>query len=291
MRGAMDWRGAMMLESLSDFLVMYYVQLLACLLAGATAGALGVFVMGMRMPFLTVCTTHAALAGGVLGLLLGWSVTVSSFGGALLAAAALGFVLRKRDLDTNSALGALFSLLLGLSFLGIGLGEGPRSQNLGLLWGSVVLVQWSQLVVQVVVGVIFLIFILLFSKELKVLLFSRNLAATLIPEAPLFTFLLIISAGIISVNLEIIGGLLMFGLIANPTLAANRLAKSYGGLLAWSAGLGAVIGVGGFLVAYWLDVPAGASIVLMACVVAFLARLLPHSRTDREDYHHYAGQT
>ena len=47
----------------------------------------------------------------------------------------------KSRLDTNVGLAILFSFLLGLTFLGIGLMEDSRSEILGLLWGSILFVQ------------------------------------------------------------------------------------------------------------------------------------------------------
>ena len=41
------------------------------LLAGASTGLLGGYVVGMRIPFLGICVAHAALAGAVFGALFG----------------------------------------------------------------------------------------------------------------------------------------------------------------------------------------------------------------------------
>ena len=45
----------------------------------------------------------------------------------------LGFLLRKRTVDPNAVLGILFSLMLGVAFLGIGLSPGLKSSMLGLM--------------------------------------------------------------------------------------------------------------------------------------------------------------
>ena len=127
------------------FFDVFGLIILAALVGGASAGLLGVFVVGMRMPFLAVGAAHFALAGAVFGELVGLPHGACAFAGAVAGAGALGAVMQRRSLDPNLALGTLFSLSMGLAFLGIGLAEGPKSALLGLLWGSLLFVNPSQL--------------------------------------------------------------------------------------------------------------------------------------------------
>jgi len=249
-----------------SFISIFGTIILAAVLGGGSAGLLGVFVVGLRMPFIAVFSAHAALAGAVFGVLMGFPADLAGFAGALTGAALLGTILRNRTVDPNTALGTLFSLMIGVAFLGMGLSEGPKSAMLGLMWGSLVFVTRSQLVTMAVLTAVLVVFIVVFEKELKILLFSRELAALMIPEWLILGSLLVLSAGIITINLEIVGGMLLYSLIANPAVAALRLARSYHGALALSSILGALSALGGFMAAYWLDLPVGACIVLVSSV-------------------------
>jgi manganese/iron transport system permease protein len=259
------------------FLSVFGVVLVATLLGGGSAGLTGIFVMGLRMPFLAVCTAHAAMAGAVFGVVLRERCGIAlpsdaaGFAGALLGALLLGYLLRRRNRDINAALGALFSVMLGLTFLGIALVRGPKSEALGLLWGSPLFVTSPQAVLMAAVSIALAAFLYVFHKELKVLLFSREMAAILVPQGWVFAALLILIAGVITINLEIVGGLLLFGLLTNPALAALRVARSYRAALVWSSLFGAASALGGFLLAYALDLPTGACIVLFSCVVLWVA--------------------
>ena len=109
---------------------------IAGLLGGASAGLVGVYIVGMRMPFVGVCIAHAAMAGAVWGHLLGLPELLSALVVSVVASASLALLGRGRlRLDTNVALGVLFSLMMGLVFLGIGLSPGAKGPLLGLLWG------------------------------------------------------------------------------------------------------------------------------------------------------------
>lgn len=282
------------------FLLAFWPVLMAGLLGGASAGVAGVFVIGMRMPFLAVCSAHAAMAGAVLGLVveerfLTWTGRtlplpegIWAFAGALAGAALLGWVLRGRRINPNAALGTLFSLMLGLTFLGMGLlEEGPKSQALALLWGSVVFVTPGDVITMFILAAIAGAFLFFLHKELKVLLFSRQLAAALLPEGAVFAALLALLAGIITINLQVVGGLLLFSLLSNPAVAALRLARSYFGALLWAALLGAASAIGGFAIAYLLDLPAGACIVLVSCMIT--GGVLYRAKKREENQHHDIG--
>ncbi len=248
-----------------SFAEVFAPILLAALIGGGSAGLLGVLVVGLRMPFLAVVTAHTALAGAVFGELAGVGPGLSGFIGAVVGAGVLGAVLRRRQLDTNIALGTLFSLSMGLAFLGIGLSEGARSSLLGLLWGSLLFVGRAQLLWMSVAAVALIVFLVLAERRLQVLLFSRELAAALLPGAGvLFAVLLVVAAGVIAVNLQTVGGLLLYSLVSNPAVAALRIARSWRGALVGGAVGGAVSAVGGFAVAYWLSLPVGACIVLVS---------------------------
>ncbi|MBN1808938.1 MAG: metal ABC transporter permease [Planctomycetes bacterium] len=251
--------------------VTFAPVMLAAVMGGASAGLLGSFVMGMRMPLLAVATAHAALAGAVFGELVGIPSSAGGFAGALVGALVLGWLLRRRRLDPNVALGTLFSLTMGLAFLGIGLSTGPKSAALGLMWGSLLFVTRTQLVIMAGVMCALLLFVLIFGKELKVLLFSREMAAALLPEGLVFAVVLLFAAAVITVNLHTVGGLLLYSLVCNPAVAAMKLAGTYRAALVLSTLLGAVSALGGFVAAYWLDLPVGACIVLFSSLLVGLA--------------------
>lgn len=252
----------------------------AALLAGWSCGLLGCLLVGMRLPFLAVCTAHAALAGAVLGPWLGLPPTAGALAGALLAALALGVILRHRDIDANGALGVVFSLTMALAFLGIGLGRGAKADALGLLWGSLLFVNPRQVVVLAAITALLTAFVVVLARPLKLLLFSRTLAATLLPEAVLFTSVLVLGAGVTAFCLDMVGGLMVYSLICNPAVAAFRLCRSFRASLLTGALLGAGSALGGLGAAYAWDLPVGAAIVVVSSLVA-LAGCLRRRTTDR----------
>jgi manganese/iron transport system permease protein len=254
-------------------------------LAGASTGMLGTFIVGMRIPFLGVCISHAALAGAVFGSLFGLSgpmLMLPALAGAVATALLLGTLdVQSARIDSNVLLGILFSLTMGLSFLGLGLFSvyGISDNEVrGLLWGSLNFCCWRDFyIIAGTAGMEFAV-VLLFYKELRAILFSREHASAAgIHATPVWTVLLILASLVLTVNFQTVGGLMIYGLLSNPAVAAFQLAKGFGKSLVLSTLFGAISGFGGFLIAAMLDLPTGAMIVILSslliAVAAGVARL------------------
>lgn len=253
-------------------------------LAGASSGVLGTFIVGMRIPFLGVCVAHAALAGAVFGGLAGLEgqqLLLPALAGAVLTALALGLLNPQRaHLDDNTVLSFLFSATMGLAFLGIGLyAIMGRSDNdvRSLLWGSLNFCRWRDVRLMLAASTALAIYVVLFFKELRAILFSRaDAEASGIRATAVWTGFLILTAATLTVNFQTVGGLMIYSLICNPAAAAFQLTRGCGPVLALAAVFGAASGLGGFLIAAGTDLPSGAVIVLVSSALLGVAALIGH---------------
>ena len=259
------------------------------LLAGASSALLGVYVVGMRIPFLGVCVSHAALAGAVFGALFGLTGP-ALLGPALAAAVATALLLGLLDpdrlgLDANVVLGLLFSLTMGLAFLGIGLfAVYGRSDNdvRSLLWGSLNFCRWRDVGLMGAAAVAVLAFVLICCKEMRALMFSRmEAAAAGIHVTTVWTGFLILAAAVLTVNFQTVGGLMIYSLMTNPAAAAFQLVRGHGRAVALSMFLGAASGIGGFLIAAATDLPTGAMIVILSSTLVAAAAAVRRLRSWR----------
>lgn len=253
-------------------LVFWAPVMVGGVLAGASSGVLGAFILGMRIPFLGVCISHAALAGAIFGGLFGLEgqmLLLPALAGAVLTSLALGWMNpQSTGLNDNAVLSFLFSATMGLAFLGIGLyGILGRSDNevRNLLWGSLNFCRWRDVVLMLGGSILLLLFIILFFKELRAILFSREEALAVgIRATAIWTGFLILTAVILTLNFQTVGGLMIYCLISNPAAAAFQIARGCKQTLLWSAAFGAISGLGGFLVSAATDLPSGAMIVLVS---------------------------
>lgn len=257
----------------------------ACVFGGAACGLLGLLVSGLRAPLLGVFTAHSALAGAVILPMLGASQGAGAWMGALAGGAGLGLASSRMRDGASEALGPLFSLVLGAAFLGMALSPSLRSSQMALMLGSPLLVGWSQALI--LAGLLALLVALLrvFHKETKLLLFSPELAACQLPAPLLLGGLLVLASAILAACLDLVGGLMLYALIANPPAAALRLSRTFRGAAWLSAVFGALSGLAGLAAAYALDLPAGACIAL-ASGLPLILPLLTARRAVPGDVHH-----
>ncbi len=253
--------------------------ILTAFLGGIACSSIGVFVVLMHMPFIGVCMAHAAFAGALLGLLLGFNPLIGAFIFSLLAAAVVGPLADRGQLSPETSVGVIFSLMLGLAFLFMGLMPGTKSGALELLWGSILTNTRGDVILLAVVAVLVIGLILLFYKEIQATIFHRGMALSVgIPATAILYGILFLTGATITATLRSIGGILIFSLILNPAAAAYQLTYSMKKMFLLSAGFGVLSGWLGLLFSYLFDIPSGATIVVTSSVIFLLAAIFSPKR-------------
>ena len=246
--------------------------ILSAFLGGIACATVGVFVVLMHMPFIGVCMSHAAFAGALLGLWIGFDPLIGAFTLSLLAAAVIGPLADRGELNPETSVGVIFSLMLGLAFLFMGLMPGTKSGALELLWGSVLTNTRSDVILLGVVAFFVTAVVALFYKEAQATVFNREIALSVgIPATLMLYGILFLTGTTITATLRSIGGLLIFSLILNPAAAAYQLTYNMKSMFLLSAAFGVASGWSGLLVSFLLNVPSGAAIVVTSSVIFLIS--------------------
>jgi len=253
--------------------------ILSAFLGGVACGTIGVFVVLMHMPFIGVCMSHAAFAGALLGLWLGFNPLIGAFALSLLSAAIIGPLADRGELSPETSLGVIFSLMLGLAFLFMGLMPGTKSGALELLWGSILTNTRNDIIYLGIVAAVVVVLVLIFYKEIQATIFHRDMARSVGIQSTLFLYgILFLTGSTISASLTSIGGLLIFSLILNPAAAAYQLTYSMKRMFLLSAGFGVLSGWIGLLFSYIFNIPSGATIVVTSSVIFLIAAIFSPKR-------------
>jgi manganese/iron transport system permease protein len=256
---------------------------LSVFLGGIACGTIGVFVVLMHMPFIGVTMSHAAFAGAMLGLLAGFDPLLGAFGACFIAAAIIGPLADRGELGPDTSVGIIFSLMLGLAFLFMGLMPGTKSGALEILWGSVLTNTKGDVMLLGVVAVVVVGLILAFYKEFQASVFHRDMALAVgIPATAIFYGILFLTGATVTASLRPIGGLLVFSLILNPAAAAYQLTYSMKRMFLLSAGFGILSGWIGLLMSYLFNIPSGATIVITSSAIFGIATAIsPKKKVKR----------
>ncbi|AEA28199.1 ABC-type transporter, integral membrane subunit [Pseudonocardia dioxanivorans CB1190] len=216
------------LDGTGDLLAQPFVRnaLLAAALLGLVAGVLAPLIVARGMGFAVHGTSELAFTGGAAALLLGVSVSVGAVAGSVLAGLVFGLLgLRQRERD--SVIGVVLAFGLGLGVLLLALYPGRASNKFGLLTGSIVSVDSTNLQVLVVVTILVLATMaviyrpLLFASTDPEVAVARGVPVRLL--SPLFAVLI---ALVTALAVPIVGAILVLSVTIIPGAAAARVTAS-----------------------------------------------------------------
>jgi len=265
-----------MLELLS------YTFMQRALIAGALIGALcaviGVYVVLKGLSFIGAGIAHASLGGVALGFLLGVNPVLTAVVFCLLTAWGIGLVSRKGQIKEDTAVGIFFASTMALGILLIGLMRGYNVDLFGYLFGSILAVTPQDVWVTIglgaaVLGVVGLLLFITFDPEMA--------EVTGVPAGKLYFLLLSLIAVTVVVSIKVVGIILVSALIVTPAAAAYQLTEDFRRMMALSVVFGVGSTVGGLLLSYWLNTASGATIVLLATLVFFVAAMCSPRRRRR----------
>lgn len=262
---------------MDSFLQYEFLQrgLLMALLGGSVCGVTGVFVVLWRMSLVGMCISHAAFAGALLALMLGWPPLAGGVAASLSAAVAVGPLGERPGFSPDTAMGIIFSVVMSVAMLALGLLPGARVEGLALIWGSLLTVTSVDLWLMVGTAVLTFAFIFFFFKEIQAIIGQRRSAlAAGIPVRGIYYSCLMLMGLVMAFSLKAIGGFLIFSLIVTPAATAFQLTYSLHRMFAFSALFGAIASAAGLWVSFHCAVPPGAAIVLVAVSGLVAAMLL-----------------
>ncbi|MGH7358933.1 MAG: metal ABC transporter permease [Acidimicrobiia bacterium] len=254
-----------------------YMQLAlaAGLVVGATAPLIGVFLVQRRLSLMGDGIGHLAFAGVAAGLLTEvwpvWTALIVAVAGALLVE-----WLRARGLaggDLGLALifyGGIAAAVVITSRAGSG------SVNVfPYLFGSILTVDRSDVVVVVVLGAVVVLAMALCGRALFAALIDEESARVAgVPVTALNALLAVLTAVVVVAAMRVVGVLLIAALMVLPVAASRVLARSFRAAVVGAVAVGVASVVVGLWAAREWDVAPGGAVVLTATAAFGLASLV-----------------
>ncbi len=242
--------------------------LLASTLIGAICSLLGVYVVLRRMAFMGDAFAHTTLPGLVVAYLNRWNLFFGAIVAAIITAMGIGWLSRREQLREDTAIGVLFS---GMFALGIVLISTVRSYRdfSQMLFGNVLGVTSGDLAAIVVPGMIVVVCLLAFQKELMLTTVDPLHAQVIGLSSERMRYLLLILLALAVVTaIQAVGVVLTSALLVTPAATASLLTKHLNHMLILAVVFSICSSVIGLYASYYLSVSSGGAIVL-ACTTLF----------------------
>ncbi len=261
-----------------EFLEPPFMQraLLAALLVGIAAPAVGIYLVQRRQAIMGDGIGHVALTGVALGFLLNTSPVWTAVLVAAAGAVAMELIRSYGHTRGDLALAMLFYGGMAGGVLLINLAPNGSTANLTTyLFGSVTTVSDSDVTAILWLSVFVLLVTLGLRRQFFAICQDEEFAkVTGLPVRALNLLLAVTAAVTVTVAMRVVGLLLVSALMVIPVAAAQQATRAFAATLALAVAMGVVTTLSGTVFSYYADVPPGATIVLFALGLFLLVTAL-----------------
>ncbi|MEU8265783.1 metal ABC transporter permease [Sphaerisporangium sp. NPDC049002] len=247
--------------------------LIAALLVGLAAPAVGTFIVQRRLALLGDGIGHVALTGVALGFLTGTAPVLTAVAVAVLGAVTIELVRARGRTTGDVALALLFYGGIAGGVLLIGLAPGGSNSTLtSYLFGSISSVTAEDVWVIAVLAAFVLGVVVIFGRELFVLCQDEEVARVNGLPVRFLSLLIAVTAALtVVIAMRVVGLLLVSALMVVPVATSQQVTRGFTTTMLLAMALGVIATVGGLTSAFYASVAPGAAIVLLALAGFVLA--------------------
>ncbi|MGD2064242.1 MAG: metal ABC transporter permease [Nitrospirota bacterium] len=242
--------------------------LIAGLLASLACGVIGTYVVAKRIGFVAGGIAHSVLGGMGIAYFLGASPLTGALAAALVAALLIGWVNLRLRQNEDTIIAALWAVGMAIGVMFISRTPGYNADLMSYLFGNILMVSRADLHLMTALDAVTLLIVTLFSKQFLAVSFDEEFARVRGIRVEFFHLLLLCLVALtVVVLIQLVGLILVLALLVLPAaIAAQYLARLLP-IMALAVVLGMAFTCGGLALSYAPDLPAGASIILLAGAV------------------------
>lgn len=253
---------------MSDFVLMMWKPLLACLILTGMHAYLGVHVVERKVIFVDLSLAQIAALGATVALLFGyglhspanfWFSLGATFVGAVIFSATRS---RREKIPQEAIIGIVYAVSAAAAVLILSRTAEGDEHIRHMLVGHILLVDTPEIVKLAILY--FLVGILHWKFRKTFFLISSDPAKAYASglRVKFWDLLFYLTFGlVVTSSVEIAGVLLVFSFLIVPPVAAMLFSDSIKARLIFGWSVGAVTSLMGVGVSYFLDLPTGATIV------------------------------
>ena len=248
--------------------------LAAGLLASVICGIMGTLVVVNRIVFLSGGIAHAAYGGIGLAFYFKWPYLPGTIGFSLFASMVMAAISHTAKHRADTIIGVIWALGMAFGIILIDMTPGYNVDLMSYLFGSILAVPRSDLLIMAIVGVIMTTLVVYYYQDLLAMSYDEEFAQIRgVPVKKLYFGLIGMLAVTIVLVIQVVGLILVIALLTIPPFIVEKYANSLVQMMVASSLLGAVFTVTGLWFSYRYNFTSGASIIMVSGIV-FLVFLL-----------------
>ncbi|SYZ79105.1 metal ABC transporter permease [Trichococcus shcherbakoviae] len=258
------------IQGLLDFQFLQNA-LITSIMVGISAGIIGSFIILRGMSLMGDAISHAVLPGVAISYMLGSSYIIGATVFGMASAALIGFVTKHSRLKNDTAIGIVFSAFFALGIILISFAR-SSTDLYHILFGNVLAVRDSDMLLTAVVLIIVLISVPLFYKQLKLTSFAPTIAKSYGWNISAINYGLMFLLTLVAVtSLQTVGTILVIAMLITPAATAYQLTDKLLVMIVLSTVFGTLSSIVGLYFSYSYNLPSGATIVMAAAIFFIVA--------------------
>ncbi len=241
------------------------------ILVSLCAAVLGVPLVLKRYSMIGDGLSHVSFGALAIAMACGWAPLPVSIPVVIVAALFLLRLTERSRIGADAAIAVVSASALAIGVVVTSLTTGMTTDVDSYMFGSILAMDRSDVILSVVLSVSVLTLFLLCYHKLFAITFDENFSrATGVKVSWYNTLLAVLTALTIVLGMQMCGAMLISSLVIFPALTAMRLFKSFRSVMLCAAVLSVLCFCIGLTASYLVSTPVGATVVL-ADLAAFLS--------------------
>lgn len=263
------------MEFLQDLMNYEFLQkaLVTSIMVGIICGVIGSFIVLRGMALMGDAISHAVLPGVAISYMLGINFFYGAVVTGVLTALGIGIISQNSRIKNDSSIGLVFSAMFALGIILITVAQSATDLT-QILFGNVLSVRTSDMIITLIVGAVVLLAVFLFYKELLVSSFDETMAAAYGLKVRMIHYGIMVLLTLVTVaSLQTVGVILVVAMLITPAATAYLLTNRLSTMIFLAAFFGAASSVIGLYISFLSNLPSGPVIVLATTAIFVLVFL------------------
>jgi zinc transport system permease protein len=228
---------------------------------------LGIFLVLKKYSMIGDGLAHVSFATIAIALLLEKSPLFISIPLVILASLLILKLNERAEVHGDSAIGLVSSFAVAVGVLISSLAKGFNVDLFSFLFGSILVISNSEVILSIILSISVLALILFFYNSLFAITYDEEFAIVQGLRTKYLNYIIVVLTSItIVLGIRVVGTMLISSLIVFPTVSALQISKGFKTTILISSLIASVCVIIGVILSFIANLPTGATIVILNAI-------------------------
>ena len=259
---------------MGSFLNNTFIQnaIIASVFTSIVCGIVGTIIVEKKLVSMSGGIAHSSFGGIGLGFLMGIEPIIVGVLFTVVVSICIVNIKKKTNLHTDTIVGMFWSVGMAMGILFIGFMKGYPPDINSYLFGQILMVSKEYLIIMAILTICVILIFFGALQYWKIFLFDEEFAKVIGLNTEFMEYLLYILISLsIVILIKVVGIILVIALLTMPASVSKLFSHSFIRIIISASIIGGIFCISGLLLLYFLDVPSGATIILVGVTTYCLA--------------------